>query len=102
MAQIRITIIRAYDSTSNGFTGTQIPDMFKPLVTPVVIETTKMADVLHLANDLCQDYEETHSGESFMPSFSILGGRKPRGFDAQSASSNPANRKWLRKENVTA
>ena len=95
MAFIRIKLYRAYDSSEGGLTGFCVPDMFRALVTPVTINATKAGDVVSYVKAVAEGYREEHPDESFMPSVTILEGRKPSKLDA---AMEAIERNWLKKE----
>ena len=101
MAKIRIKVIEAFDSTSNGLTGTMIEDMFRALATGVV-ESTKADAIVEAGVGMCEAYATLNPGRSVMPIFTVIEGRKPRGFDAGTTSSNPAMRKFLKRKDETS
>lgn len=98
MATIRIKLFRAYDSSSASFIGTSVPDMFRALCESVTIETTKAQEAIDKAVEMAKNYALTHPTESFMPSLTVVSGRKPRGFDAATKNSEPVMREWLKPE----
>lgn len=97
MAKVRIKIIEAFDSSSRGFQGTTVVDMFKSLSTGV-IESKNSEDILKEGVRMCEAYLILNPGASVMPTYHVIEGRKPKGFDNMSSSSNPENRKFLKQE----
>lgn len=101
MAKVRIKVIEAFDSTSGGLTGTMVKDMFRALATGVV-ESTKTDAIIEAGIGMCETYATLNPGRSVMPTFTVIEGRKPRGFDSATESSNPAIRKFLKREEEVA
>lgn len=95
MAKVRITVIEAFDSTSNGFIGTCVNDMFRPLAKGVV-DCTKTDAIIDAGMGMCEAYMTMNPGRSVMPTFTVIEGRKPRGFDTATQSSNDRLRKYLK------
>lgn len=101
MAKVRIKVIEAFDSTSGGFQGTMVKDMFRALATGVV-ESTKADAIVEAGVGMCEAYVALNPGQSVMPTFTVIEGRKPRGFDSATGSSNAAVRKFLKREEEVA
>lgn len=97
MAQVRISVIEAFDSTSNGLAGTLVKDMFRPLSSEMV-DSTKADEIVGIGMKMCEDYIAANPDRSVMPSFIVKAGRKPRGFDAATTASNPTLRKFLKRD----
>lgn len=99
MAQVQIKIIRAYDSSSNGMIGTSIPELFRPLQTPVMVDETKAAVIAAKAQEISEKYAAEHPGESFMPFVSVKIGRTPTNLKK---TIDAMERQWLKVSHVDA
>lgn len=100
MAKFYVRVHEAFDSTSNGLTGTMVKDMFRTLASGS-FEAKTAAEAVEMAMNICGDYMNDHPEASVMPSIRVTSGRKPNGFDKMTEASNPAMRKFLKRETET-
>ena len=100
MAKFYVRVYEAFDTSSNGLTGTMVKDMFRTLASGS-FEAKKAEEAVEAAMAICEAYVTLNPEASVMPSIRVTSGRKPNGFDKMTEASNPAMRKFLKRETET-
>ena len=100
MVKCYVRVYKAFDSSANGRKGKMGKDMSR-IVASGSVEARKAEKAVEAALTICEAYVTLNPEASVMPSIRVTSGRKPNGFDKMTEASNPAMRKFLKRETET-